>query len=516
MNSRDVVRRLRAFQSGRPLVRGATKHFAIARDDDLLIVAFLRMGGEARPWGIAFGYPNEEPRILTVPEPRNRDLVAEMVAMFAPALLRHYRVPGFVTSPPADWPDLQPLRQIWLPNPSHLEMLHHVAYAYTFTRYGGETRPLLNALGRACGWLFREAQRPGEQHVIVATEALRESFTFPTQDIRQAHLGYLLAWLETAGDREARIRAAAEAERSAMATSMDPSIERDEIERVLDTWHAAREEDDENGMEAARRQIHEVLERELQRRYELTRQAVAYLRSDRRRINAGVSTLMERGLKEQWFQYQRTELRIASGEERIFVPSPETDRSPAAAGARYQKHIGSAELLESVLAHDDSESFSDLVATGDAFSGVIESVRDDGEGRSTKPVWQIRSNHQGPLRLRGGSWVSLIGLPGRYGEIRWIEDDSDGTRLFEVEILGLKTRPRRSGGAGVLPANDRRHVGSRAQFVKKPAHDIAERKAQRIWDPSVPGAWLTHARPAGLRAALPADVAENLEGVESE
>jgi hypothetical protein len=52
------------------------------------------------------------------------------------------------------------LRQLWLPNPTHLEMLHHLAYAYTFTKWGGAMRATLNALGRACGWLFREAQRP--------------------------------------------------------------------------------------------------------------------------------------------------------------------------------------------------------------------------------------------------------------------------------------------------------------------------------------------------------------------
>ncbi|MGH8542891.1 MAG: hypothetical protein ACREX3_04480 [Gammaproteobacteria bacterium] len=515
MNSRDVVRRLRAFQAGQPLVRGETRHFAIAGDDDLLIVAFLRMGGEARPWGIAFGHPNEEPRILTVPEPRNRDLVAEMAAGFAPALLRHLRAPGFVDTPPAAWEHLRPLRQLSLPNPSHLEMLHHLAYAYTFTRYGGEAQPLLNALGRACGWLFREAQRPGEQHVLVTTEALRESFTFPAQDIRQVHLGYLLAWLETRGDRETRIQAAMEAERSAIATSLDPSIERDEIERALDAWHNSAGDRDEDEMETARQLIHQVLERELRRRHDLTRQAIVRLRSDPRRINAGISTLVERGLKEQWFQYQRTELRIANGEEGVFVPSPETDRSPPAAGAQYQKHVASAELLGTLLAHDDSESFSDLVATGDAFNGVIESVRDEGRGQTTKPVWRIRSPNQGPLRLRGNSWVSLLGLPDRYGEIRSIDDQLDGTRLFEVEILGLKTRPRGSRASGVLPANDRRHEGTTVEFVKKPAHGIAERIAQRIWDRDVPGAWITHARPAGRRATLPADVAENLEVVES-
>lgn len=50
-----------------------------------------------------------------------------------------------------------------MPNPTHLEMLHNLAYAYTFTRFGDPSRvELLNRLGRAAGWLFREAQRPGQ------------------------------------------------------------------------------------------------------------------------------------------------------------------------------------------------------------------------------------------------------------------------------------------------------------------------------------------------------------------
>ncbi len=88
MTSRNVVRRLRAWQAGEPLPRHPTRHLAIADDHDLLLLAFVRMGGEALPWGVAFAHPGEEPTVRVVPEARNRDDVAAMLAEFAPALLR--------------------------------------------------------------------------------------------------------------------------------------------------------------------------------------------------------------------------------------------------------------------------------------------------------------------------------------------------------------------------------------------------------------------------------------------
>jgi hypothetical protein len=88
VKSRDVVRRLRAWQAGEPLPRHSTRHLSLAEDDDVLLVAFVRMGGEALPWGVAFAHPGDEPTVHVVPEARNRDEVAGMLAAFAPALLR--------------------------------------------------------------------------------------------------------------------------------------------------------------------------------------------------------------------------------------------------------------------------------------------------------------------------------------------------------------------------------------------------------------------------------------------
>ena len=48
------------------------------------------------------------------------------------------------------------------------------------------------ALGRACGWLFREAQRPGQMAVMAASRVLTDAYTFPSETTRQGHLGFLL------------------------------------------------------------------------------------------------------------------------------------------------------------------------------------------------------------------------------------------------------------------------------------------------------------------------------------
>ena len=62
---------------------------------DILVVAFVRMGEESGPWGIAFGPPGRRPEVLSVAEPRTRDYVAEMMEDFAPVLLKHILNPRY-------------------------------------------------------------------------------------------------------------------------------------------------------------------------------------------------------------------------------------------------------------------------------------------------------------------------------------------------------------------------------------------------------------------------------------
>lgn len=514
MNAYELLMKLRAFQQGKPLPRGETIHFPVADDDETLVLAFCRMGGESSPWGLAFGCPDKKPKILTVPEPRNRDAVADMVAGFAPVLLDHVFSPDHssLAVESADQP--RPLRQVWLPNRTHLDMLHFLAYAYTFTKWGTAERvKLLNALGRAAGWLFREAQRPGQVFAIVATEALRESFVFPSEDTRQGHLGYLLAWLETKGGREIRLQAAAAAERESMATNLDPVLEREALEPRVGTYNEARSSGDEAKALRSTKEIRHLLEPELQRRFALTVQARARLSTDKRRRNSGLDLLIKGANQEHWYQYVRLEHRIGAPEDGpAFIPSPETDRHPAAAASRYYVHEASAEQRAAILLHDDRQMQAEAIGRGEAFRGKILSVDDEGTGKALVPVWVVGCAGDVPLKLREGDAVCVAGLANRQGRIRKIEFAGGMTR-FEIEITSLKTAP--AAYPGLKAATDRALEGKRLVMVAVSHDGIPRRKSRRVWDSSGPGAWLTHLAATGPRADLPGEIGEDLPSIAS-
>ena len=341
---------------------------------------------------------------------------------------------------------------------------------------------------------------------MVAANVLREAYAFPAQDERQGHLGFLLAWLEGDGDRDSRNAAAMAAERRSMSTSLDPALERKETEPLVDLWQEARSEENEAAMAEASLDLGERLTVEAEYRWKLTARALDVLRTDGRRTNSGVKILVKEGLKEQWYQHTRIELNIADDSDGpAFVASPETDRYPAAAGSRYQVHLASAELRDSLLLHDDREMQAEAIANGDAFRGEIVNVVDLGEGRKMEPLWTIQDPIGGQLRLREGSWVCVAGTSKRTGIIESIDDLPGGGRVFDVLITGWKTKPDK--------ANDPSHVGKKVVFVTNSADQIDRIKSQRIWSADTPGSWLTHHRPEGPRARLEAALAEDLESI---
>ena len=89
MNTRQTVRKLLAFDAGKPLPRGKALRLPKRAARDTLVLAFVRMGGEPRPWGIAIGPPNKTPTVHTVAEARDRELVGGMLEQVAPILLAH-------------------------------------------------------------------------------------------------------------------------------------------------------------------------------------------------------------------------------------------------------------------------------------------------------------------------------------------------------------------------------------------------------------------------------------------
>lgn len=517
MTSDEAVQRLRAFQKGRPLPSGEKLRVPRIPSNQQLVLAFVKMGGESAPWGLAYGRPDKAPTILSVPEPRTRDDVAEMMARFAPLLLTHLHHPQYSPFGPDPEQQVPPL-QVWLPNDSHLEMLHHLAYAYTFNRAEDLTRrKKLRALGHACGWLFREAQRPGQMVVMVASRVLREAYTFPAETTRQGHLGFLLGWLETSGGRDARMKAAEEAERLSVSTNLDPLDEREELQPYLDMFNEGQREGDTARTVRGRRNIEKFVHRELRRRFDLVVEAIRALERDKRQENRYLEKLVKESAKEHTLQYRRIEAkqsdRLDSEDGPAFIPSPETDRYPAAAGSRYYVQQASEELRDLLLVHDDREMQAQVIAAGEAIAGTIVDVRDEGEGRRKIPVWVVETDVDVPSRLREESDLCVVGLRDRKLRIRRIEKREPAGRRFELQVTGLLTVPRGDDGS-VLPACSPRLKRQKVVLVKPSMDQISRRKSGRIWKSDVPGAWLTHRVPKVTAAELPEEVSENLDALE--
>jgi len=496
MRPDEAIKRLQAWHAGRPLPAYKTRHFAVAKDEDLLIVAFVRMGGESAPWGIAWGHPGEKPEVRTVPEARNREAVAEMVSKFAPVLLKHYWSP--LTH---DWKgaterntDL-PLRQVWMPNGSHIDMLHFLAYSYSFTKFGDATRyNTLNALGRLAGWLFREHDRPGQMTGIAATDALRATYNFPAEDVRQAHIGYLLAWLETSGRRDKRLQAAQEAEEHSISMTLDPAIERDVLEPLVEKWNDHRL--GSRVREAAKADIAATIEKELNERFTLVDRTIQHLRTHGPRENRGVVNLAKASLEEHWFQYLRLELRRDDPlDGNDFTPSPETDRNPAAAASRYFVQQASEEFCIAALIHDDEDLQRQALMQGDGIQGTCVAVRDEGEGtRSMKAVWTVHAEEVAPLRVREGDTLCAVGTPERHLQLLSIERRKGDVLEIELSVVSKKRAYPDGRGRTQAAANSKAFVGEDLTLVPVSMDEISRRKSKKIWNGQVPGAWITHAK----------------------
>jgi hypothetical protein len=488
---REVARKLRAWKAGKPLPRYETLHHAVVPAERALVVAFVRMAGESRPWGIAWGTAGSSPRVASVPDGRVRDDVAALCADFAEGLLAHLRVHNWTYDPVGQVATVDELRQVWLPNGQHLAMLHQLNYTYSQTKFGGHNQELLRALGRLAGWMFRDCTRTGHQHVIDASRALSDAFVFPAQDARTAHLGYQLAWMTADGDRDARMAAATVAELLTVSPTMDPALERDHLSDLVERWQAARR-DGRPPAETAE-EIAAVLDSELIRRWNLTNQAYDLLASGGLPVNPGVEPMVLQAHTEFWFQHQRIELRQNDpAQGPAFVAHPETDFHGSSAASRYLTHASYDEGYFGYLVHHDAELFREALAEGRALRATVTEVADLGIGRSTAPVWVLQVEAGAPSRLRENGRLVPYGSPGHRATIRTIDVTPDVVEL-QLDWTDRKTMTLTSGIAA-KPA-DAAWVGQEVAFVLADAADLTRRRSQRVWAAKDgPGAWLTHGK----------------------
>lgn len=491
MSIRTVAQKLQAWDVGAPIPRFETLHHAVVPPDQAMAVAFVRMAGESRPWGIAWGIVGDKPRVESAPDGRVRDDVAIVCADFAEDLLAHLRVHNWTYDPVDQSASAEALRQVWLPNGQHLAMLHYLNYAYSQTKFGGVNQDILQALGRLAGWMFRDCGRTGHQHVVDASRVLANAFAFPAQDARTAHLGYQLAWLTAQGGRDSRMAAAMAAERLTVSPTMDPSLERDHLSDLVEVWQAGRRDGKPpSDVEAA---IRSILHDELERRWKLTEEAHRLLANGPIPVNDGVSALVVLAHNEFWYQHQRIELRQNDPTQGpAFVSHPETDYHGSSAASRYLIHASNDEGYDGHLVHHDQALFREALADGRALVVDVTQVTDFGSGRSTVPVWTVVLDGEVTTRVRENSRLVPYGSPGHEATVTSVSVFEDRIEL-QLEWTTRKTITL-TCGVGAKPVEEH-WIGEEVAFVLANAAALTRRRSQRVWAAKdAPGAWLIHGK----------------------
>jgi hypothetical protein len=464
--SLETIFRLRAWKEGKPLRRGEKINVSVADDDDLMIIAFLRMGGESRPWGVAFGNCGTKPEVLTVPDGRNRTLVADMMADFGSTLLGFFRHPAFSTESPANYETDTP-RQIWLPGPTHVEMFHLLALAYARTRFQRDDVELLRRFGNLANCLYIEHQRPGQQTVVSAAAALRDTYYFPSAAIRQAHLGHLLGWLNGGNSRTRRLAAATEAEENSVATTLNPGHEERALEPEVERWNKARQSSDEAAMSASARTINRLLTEELIRRWHLTCDSIQQLRSDRRDRNPGLADLVKSGKKQFYELWGERALREYDGQQ-PYWPNVYTDRSPRTSARRFISRIAESEEARFHLVHGDRELQREELADG---HGVIATVV---KVDRTEPHWRLKYSYPELPTLSAGDHLVLASLK----TLKLIVDEVDFTTRSFTATPDWKNA-KRDLGPLALASRDKSWEKRQLILLDDPAYGLTRSLASR-------------------------------------
>ncbi|MEZ4409444.1 MAG: hypothetical protein R3A52_23685 [Polyangiales bacterium] len=510
MSANDLLDRLRAWDEGRPVPTTAALPFPRVPDAQRLVVAFVRMAGESSPWGVAAGAPDAKPRFYTVPEPRNADLHAAFVESFSAEILAHVGHPEHLP-PPAQgesaterpFPrELLASRQLWMPGSTHVEMLHLLDFRYTLAMTGEEQRlKRVRALGRACGWLFRESTRPGQVRVHDATARLRQLYAFPAETVRQQHLGYLLAWLGS-GDRDARLAAAARAEKLSVGVTMHPEYERSALLARLEDFNARRRAND-LGAFAKATEIHDALVSELDRRWKLTVEAIRAVDADPRPDNPLLPQVVALGANECQFQYWAHEQRalradLSPEEKKRLGSHPETDFSPPRAASRYFAHLHAFETANAELVHGDEVLLERALDAGNGFSGTVTAVAPG--SKKGRAQWTLETSSDDALRLREESKVCLIGARKRGGSIVSVNTTPEGKREIVVDLRGVA---KKEVTAALPDPTSAAWVGRRVRFLDDAVVGLSLSKGMKVWNAEGPGSWLTHAAPRPEATEIP-------------
>ncbi len=453
-----TLARLEAVATGRAQPTATVRHRRLSQRP-LVFVPLTTAGEAGAPLGALVGTDRDAPRLLVVPQPRDRDLRFAFLAELADVVLPY--IDSYADAvEAAERNETDPetgkrvkvevelcadAPQLIVPSRAGVDYVRLLGRSMRFRRTAEQdpqtpypAPPRVPLLGR---WLthFGERSRvPGSALLQAVTELLGRHWATGQSSLEDQHLGALLAWIDPpAGETGAQAALRAELARDAdgqllcppAGPATDPAFDNKLLAPAIERYDRARtalaaaqdglQADDLLGaLTAAEGEIRALVSSRMLPTWDAVWRGLDLLRS----LPEGAH-VEERWTRDRWsFTGHRD--RVVAGEP----PQPRRDDAVTAANKLATREREQARL-EAQEALDDPLVMAARRLAGEAFAGeVVDVVMAYGEGKrpSPRPLVTVRTEDLPHLAERAKVYRSLGGKPQAAEFVRWAAEGDAG------------------------------------------------------------------------------------------
>ncbi|TDD67934.1 hypothetical protein [Actinomadura rubrisoli] len=449
MSALTSLAQLQAADAGIAQPVATVRHCHIA--DDPLVLIPLKLAGEAAaPLAVMLGSGPDDPSLLVVPQPRNRDLRFAFAADLAKLVLNHIETSrGAVEELPPGKEGDERIRygnapQLLVPNRGGVGFLRLLGRSTRFRSTEGAyaVDPAVPVLGRWLTWFADRYDHPGSSLLRAMTEVLRLHWATGQSSLEDGNLAALLGWIDPPDGLDGPA-AAARAEDPLTyppaGPATDPTFDNEVLAPAIASYDRSGRD------ERAEERLRTALASQLTPTWGLMWRAVGLLRALPE--GASVPGRWERD-RDAFTYYHQT-----FGEA-----YPQARRDPPVRAARRLHDLERAQdAYDAQRAFDDPLVMAEYRLAGQAFGGVVtecDPARLDETGKRPKLRPHLRVGTEDPVRLDVGTTVCNAARPALKGRI--VEFGDGGVLLELTGGMGRKLVPE----PGSVP-----RVGDRVCFT---------------------------------------------------
>ena len=417
MSLMTTLARMEAVAAGRAQPAATVRHRHLSARP-IVLVPLTTAGEAGAPLGALVGTDRDAPRLLVVPQPRDRDLRFAFLAGLADAVLPYLE--GYAgeveteerkeTDPetgkkvPVEVELCADAPQLLVPGAGGVEFVRLLGRSMRFRRTAEQdpqtpypAPPHVPLLGR---WLTHCAERarvPGSSMLLSMTDLLARHWATGQSGLEDQHLGALLAWIdppagESGADAALRIELdrfpdlAAVGEQAGLlrhppsGPATDPVFDNRLLAPAMARFDAARSAVERQEAET---RIRELVASQMEPAWELMWRGVDLLRA----LPEG-GHVADRWKRDRW-SYTGHRDRVRAGEP----PQPKRDDAVAAAQKLASRETAQARL-DAQEALDDPLVMAARRLAGEAFAGEVTEVvmaRSEGKRPMPRPLVTVRT-----------------------------------------------------------------------------------------------------------------------------